>query len=202
MTGNRLIRATTAAVVTCVAAFAAVVSYSHIYDLGRAHGQSGTAARLLPLSVDGLILAGSLVLLHEARNRRPVPALARFALWLGIGSTIAANLAYGLPFGPLGAIVSAWPGAAFVIAVEMLMGQVRRARPDAPASAPATVIAAVATNAESAARGALAASITAGNPISQRQLASRFGISRTRAAALAREVAAEANGRSPTGATS
>ena len=49
MTGDRLIRAATAAVVTAVAAFAAVVSYYHIYDLGRAHGQDGTAARLLLL---------------------------------------------------------------------------------------------------------------------------------------------------------
>lgn len=39
MTGDRLIRTATAAVVVAVAAFAAVVSYSHIYDLGRAHGQ-------------------------------------------------------------------------------------------------------------------------------------------------------------------
>jgi Protein of unknown function (DUF2637) len=64
-------------VVLAVAAFAAVVSFSHIHDLGRAHGQSGTAARLLPLSADRLILAASLVLLHEAHNGRPVPALAR-----------------------------------------------------------------------------------------------------------------------------
>ncbi|HEX5290979.1 MAG TPA: DUF2637 domain-containing protein, partial [Streptosporangiaceae bacterium] len=55
--GDRLIRWGTAAVVLAVAGFAAVVSYTHIYDLGRAHGQAGTAARLLPLSVDGLILA-------------------------------------------------------------------------------------------------------------------------------------------------
>jgi hypothetical protein len=55
--GDRVIRFATAAVVCAVAAFAAVVSYSHIYGLGRAHGQDGTAARLLPLSVDGLILA-------------------------------------------------------------------------------------------------------------------------------------------------
>jgi hypothetical protein len=41
-------------------ATAAVVSYSHSYGLGRVHGQDGTAARLLPLSVDGLILAASL----------------------------------------------------------------------------------------------------------------------------------------------
>jgi hypothetical protein len=45
MTGARLILAATALVVV---AFAAVVSFSHIYDLGRLHGQSGTAARLLP----------------------------------------------------------------------------------------------------------------------------------------------------------
>jgi len=81
VTGDRVIRFTTAAVVCAVAAFAAVVSYSHIYGLGLVHGQDGTAARLLPLSVDGLILAASLVLLHEARNDRDAPALARFMLW-------------------------------------------------------------------------------------------------------------------------
>ena len=46
MSGDRVIRFATAAVVCAVAAFAAVVSYSHIYGLGRAHGQDGTAARL------------------------------------------------------------------------------------------------------------------------------------------------------------
>ena len=70
MNGDQVIRFATAAVVCAVAAFAAVVSYSHIYGLGRAHGHDGTAARLLPLSVDGLILAASLVLLHETRNDR------------------------------------------------------------------------------------------------------------------------------------
>ena len=82
-----------------VAGFAAVVSYSHIYALGRVHGQDGAAARLLPLSVDGLILAASLVLLHEARNGRDAPALARLMLWLGIGATISANIAYGTDSG-------------------------------------------------------------------------------------------------------
>jgi hypothetical protein len=56
VTGDRVIRFTTAAVVCAVAAFAAVVSYSHIYGLGRVHEQDGTAARMLPSSVDGLIL--------------------------------------------------------------------------------------------------------------------------------------------------
>ncbi len=91
-----MISFTTAAVVCAVAAFAAVVSYSHIYGLGRAHGQDGTAARLLPLSVDGLILAASLVLMHEARNDRAAPALARFMLLLGIGATIGATIGANL----------------------------------------------------------------------------------------------------------
>ena len=133
MNGDRLIRFCTAAVVTAVASFAAVVSYSHIYDLGRAHGQAGTAARLLPLSVDGLILAASLVMLHEARNRRPAPALARAILGLGVAATVAANVAYGAAFGWPGALISAWPAVAFIGAAEMALGLVRRARQESPA---------------------------------------------------------------------
>jgi hypothetical protein len=94
MTADRAIRWLTAAVVIAVAAFAAVVSYAHIYDLGRAHGQAGTAAGLLPLSVDGLIAAASLVMLHAARQRQPVPALARFMLGLGVAAPVGANVAY------------------------------------------------------------------------------------------------------------
>ena len=114
MSGDRVIRFATAAVVCAVAAFAAVVSYSHIYGLGRAHGQDGTAARLLPLSVDGLILAASLVLLHEARNGRDAPRLAQLMLWLGIGATVGANIAFGAGYGLLGALISAWPAVAFI----------------------------------------------------------------------------------------
>jgi hypothetical protein len=191
--GDRLIRASTALVVTAVAAFAAVVSYSHIYDLGRFHGQAGTAARLLPLSVDGLILAASLVLLHEARNGRPAPPLARSMLWLGVAATLGANAAYGAPFGPLGVLVSTWPAASFVGAVELLMGLVRRTRRDVTNTLSVTP-AAVAADAESAARAALAASVAAGNPLSQRQVMTRFKLSRTTERKVRQAVLAEANG--------
>lgn len=128
-TGDKLIRWGTAAVVLAVAGFAAVVSYSHIYDLGRAHGQAGTAARLLPLSVDGLILAAGLVLLHAARTGLGAPVLARLMLWLGIAATVGANVAYGIRFGPLGALISAWPAIAFIGSAEMGIGMIRRTRP-------------------------------------------------------------------------
>ena len=126
--GDKVIRLLTAFVVLAVAAFAAVVSYSHIFDLGHLHGQDGTAARLLPLSVDGLIAAASLVMLHAARNKLPVPVLSRLMLALGVGATVAANVAYGLPFGWLSAVVSAWPAAAFVGSVEMAIRFVSDAR--------------------------------------------------------------------------
>jgi hypothetical protein len=135
--GDRLIRWATAAVVLTVAAFAAVVSYSHIYDLGRAHGQAGTAARLLPLSVDGLILAAGLVLLHAARCGLGAPALARLMLWLGISATIGANVAYGVRFGALGALISAWPAVAFIGSAEMAIGMIRRTRTAAVPEPPA-----------------------------------------------------------------
>jgi hypothetical protein len=140
---DTVIRVLTAAVVLTVAAIAAVVSYSHIFDLGRMHGQDGVAARLLPLSVDGLIAAASLVMLHAARNGIRMPWLARWMLGLGVGATVAANVAYGLPFGWLGSVVSAWPAVAFVGSVEMAVRFVRDARevatggaPDAAAGAP------------------------------------------------------------------
>ena len=196
MTGDRLIRFTTAAVVCAVAAFAAVVSYSHIYGLGRAHGQDGTAARLLPLSVDRLILAASLVLLHEARNNRDTPALARFMLWLGIAATIAANIAYGAGYGLLGAMISAWPAVAFIGTVEIAMQQVRRSRaPHTATNVPATPE--VPGDVEQAVRAAYAASVAARTPLSQRAMAERFGLSRRRVSQLVAEATASGNGHRP-----
>jgi hypothetical protein len=79
--------------------------------------------------VDGLILAASLVLLHEAHNGRDAPGLARVMLWLGIGATIGA---YGAGYGLLGALISAWPAVAFIGAVELMMQLVCRAHGSKP----------------------------------------------------------------------
>jgi uncharacterized protein DUF2637 len=95
---DRVIRLSTALAVLGVAAVVAVASYEHPYDLVRAHGEAGWTARLVPLTVDGLIHASSMVMLDSARRKRPVPRLAQ--LGLGIAATLAANVAHGL----------GWPG--------------------------------------------------------------------------------------------
>ena len=131
---EKWIRRLAAVVVLAVAAVAAVISFGHIFDLAHAHGQDVLASALLPLSVDGEVLASSLALLHAARQRRDTPLLARFMLALGVGATIAANVAFGAPYGPLGAIISSWPGIAFVGSAEMALAMVRSSRraEDAP----------------------------------------------------------------------
>ena len=72
MTG-RLIRITTALAVAAVAAVAAVISYRHAYELVTTHGETGLTARLRPFTVDGLILAASMLILDASRRATPVP---------------------------------------------------------------------------------------------------------------------------------
>jgi hypothetical protein len=87
--GDRLIRWITALVVVVVALIAAYVSYHHAYELVSRHGESGATARVVPLTVDGLVLASSMVLLHSARHRtdRRQILLAWSFLALGILAT-------------------------------------------------------------------------------------------------------------------
>ena len=87
---------------------------------------------MLPLTVDGLIYASSMVMLDSARRKTPVPALARWLLGLGIAATLAANVAHGLGHGPVGAVAAAWPAVALVGSYELLMMVIRgsQAAPD------------------------------------------------------------------------
>ena len=59
---DRLIRATTALAVLGVAVIAAIVSYEHVHELVRGHGESGWTAWLVPITVDGLIYSSSMVM--------------------------------------------------------------------------------------------------------------------------------------------
>ena len=80
---------------------------------------------MVPLTVDGLIYASSMVTLDSARRKTAVPALARWLLGLGIAATLAANVAHGLGDGLIGATVAAWPAVALVGSYELLMMVIR-----------------------------------------------------------------------------
>jgi hypothetical protein len=105
--------------------------------LVRAHGESGWTGRLVPLTVDGLICASSMVMLDSARRKVPVPPLARWLLGLGIAATLAANVAHGLGHGPSVAVVAAWPTVALVGSYELLMVIIRSTQaPAGPVTGP------------------------------------------------------------------
>ena len=125
---DRAIRWSTALAVLGVALIAAVVSYEHAGALVRAHGEAGWTERLIPLTVDGLIYASSMVMLDSARRGVRVPALARWLLGLGIIATLAANVAHGSGHGIIGAAVAAWPAIALVGSYELLMVIIRSAQ--------------------------------------------------------------------------
>jgi hypothetical protein len=99
--------------VALVALVAGIVSFSHIVALAVRAGQSPVDAHLLPLAVDGLIVAGSVILAAGS-------ALGWLGVVPGVGATLFANLESGLPHGQLAAVVATWPAVAFTVASFML----------------------------------------------------------------------------------
>ena len=192
MTEGRAARAATTAAVLFVAVIAAVVSFVHIEHLAAVNGQTQLAAYLLPLSIDGTVVAASMVMLRAARAGLGTPWLARFMLGLAVTATLAANIGYGLPHGVPGALISGWPAVAFIGCAEMAIMAVRRLRP-----ATGTVPSPTPANAESAAMEALRTTLAAGNPLTQNQLMTRFRLTRAQATKVRQLVTADANGHAP-----
>jgi hypothetical protein len=132
------IRASTAAVVLAVAGIAAYISYWHAYAVVRQYGESGVTAMLEPGTIDGLVYASSMVILHAARHRLPVPRLARWMLALGIAASLAVNVAQGWSHGLVGAAAAAWPAVALVGSYELLAWMIRTTAGSGPDHAPST----------------------------------------------------------------
>jgi hypothetical protein len=182
---------------TGVAGIAAVVSYSHIYDLGRLHGGSGAPGRLLPFSVDMLIVVGELMLLHEADENGHRFWLGWVLVSSGILATMAANLVYGARYGITGALIWGWPAYSFVLVAAWMISVMKRAARRQGSAPPGAVPSDVPGDAETAAMASLRATLAAGNPWSNNQLIERFGLTRGQAAKVRQQVTAQANGHQP-----
>jgi hypothetical protein len=114
-------------VILGIAVFAFTQSYTHIYGLGQAHHQAGASLRMLPLSIDLLMVGAGLTMLHLKRKDIAHP-LPRGTLWGAAGVTLAANVASGIIWGWESAVISAWAPVALFTAVELGMLVVRTAK--------------------------------------------------------------------------
>ncbi|MPZ64551.1 MAG: DUF2637 domain-containing protein [Pseudonocardiaceae bacterium] len=150
------VRWTTVGAVLLVAAVAAVVSYAHMETVADRSGE-GWRSYLLPLSVDGLMVAASMVLLTRRRAGLPGGALAWCALLAGVGASLAANVAAAEPT-ITARLVAAWPAVAFAVAFELLLEQ-RRQPAAEPARDPEPVVRAPVSNPASAAEPVRAESL-------------------------------------------
>ena len=117
------VRVVTVGAVLLVATVAAVVSFEHMREVAARVGE-GWRAWLLPLSVDGLVVAASMVLLTRRRAGLPGGRLARAALLGGVGASLAANITAAEPT-TTARLVAAWPALAFAVAFELLLQQRR-----------------------------------------------------------------------------
>src|SRR5215813_13952966 len=90
---DRWISRIAAATVAGLAGVAGALSYSHMRQLAQDHGQAGWHAHAFPLSVDGVEIVASLVLLADRRAGRRSGWLPWTALAAGAAGSLAANIA-------------------------------------------------------------------------------------------------------------
>ncbi len=174
-------RATTVGAVLVVAAVAAVVSYAHMQEVAERAGEQWRAY-LLPLSVDGLVVAGSMVLLTRRRAGLPGGRLAWVALLGGVGASLAANIAAAEPT-VTARMVASWPALAFAAAFELLLQQRR-----VPVVEPAVEVDPVAAR--------IAELVgTEGRPVGRRTVARELGITEYAAGQLLARTNGSGSGR-------
>jgi hypothetical protein len=126
MDSSRWSRWVTISAVLMLAMIAAVVSYSHMYELALRQSEPEWRAALFPLSVDGMIVASSMTLLSDARHGRKGGVLPWGLLIIGSCASLAANVAVADPT-VWSRIIHAWPSFALIGAYELLMREFRTA---------------------------------------------------------------------------
>src|SRR5260370_27147745 len=118
---DRWIGRAAAATVAGLTGIAGAISYSHMRQLAAAHGDAGSHAHAFPLSVDGVEIVASLVLLADRRSGRKSGWLPWAALTIGTAASLAANIATA-DTGTVTRIIADWPALALLIAVKLLSG--------------------------------------------------------------------------------
>jgi len=198
---TRLRKAALAAITLLVAA-ASFTSFAESYrallDWASRHGLHGIWAVAWPLQVDTFIAVGELALFVALADSWAVRS--RAAAWtvtvLGLMVSIAGNVGHVAARDIASRATAAVPPLAAAAALAVGLGVLKRVvgvrTSPKPGVAPPTQTAPA--DSVHAARLALAASIAGGNPISQRQMMTRFGLTRTVERKVRQAVLAESNG--------
>jgi hypothetical protein len=124
---DRGIRVVTVISVVLLAVIAAVVSFGHMRELALRHGEARWSATLIPLSVDGMVVAASMSVLLASKVGRRGEWLPWTLLIVGSLASLAANVAVANPT-TVSRLIAAWPSFAFVGAYHLLQGQLRIGR--------------------------------------------------------------------------
>src|SRR5947207_3814161 len=118
---DRSIVGAAGATVVGLAGVAGAISYSHMAELARLHGEVGWRSHAFPVSVDGIEVVASLVVLAHRRAGTPAGWLPWAALAAGTAASVAANVAVGAS-DPVGRLVAGWPAVALLVAIKLLAG--------------------------------------------------------------------------------
>ncbi len=169
--------------ITALAAAAAATSFAESYRAlviwADGHGLHGIWAALFPLQLDVFIAVGELALFVAVADRWP--ARSRAAAWVvtvaGLAVSIGGNVGHVAGHSLSARCTAAVPPLAAAAALAVGLGILKRVvAGDQAVTVPAR--AAPPSSSEDAARMAYAASVAGGNPLAERALCDRFGVSR------------------------
>ena len=175
-------------------------SYRGLYLWAHRHGLAGLWAAIWPLQVDVFIAVGELAL-FVALVDRWAPR-SRTAAWLvtltGLAVSVAGNVGHVTGHSAAVRATAAVPPLAAAAALAVGLGVLKRVvdkhHQAAADNVPGAVPSPVPGDAENAAMASLRATLAAGNPWSQNQLMTRFGLTRAQAVKVRELVTAGANG--------
>lgn len=116
--------------VVSVALVAFIGSYSHMQALASGVGE-GWRSWMLPVSVDGMVISASLTMFVRRRSGRRAGTLAWLTLLLGLGASLAANIASAEPTFEAQALAAVYPIALLAVS-ELAMQQIRTVTREVP----------------------------------------------------------------------
>lgn len=109
-----------------VALIAGIASYLHALVVVQAADGHGLVAWFIPLLADLVIASAATNILHAAKTGHDRPLWSVMAVGVGVVATLYLNWKSGNPSSVPSWLVNVWPPIAFGLALESIVGMVRR----------------------------------------------------------------------------